>query len=116
MERISIVALVSTSASPPKGIENGVTPYRSTPIFDQDTLPSALRNRHNTKAGVWGVIRVIEGELKLTYLDPSTDKVLNDRMLKAGEHAIVQPQQWHFVTTQGAMKMQVDFYDQPPTV
>ncbi|WP_156475072.1 DUF1971 domain-containing protein, partial [Acetobacter malorum] len=27
-------------------------PYRSTPVFDQDTLPAALRTRHNTKAGV----------------------------------------------------------------
>lgn len=40
-----------------------IRPYRSTPVFDQDTLPAALRARHDTKAGVWGLIRVIEGEL-----------------------------------------------------
>lgn len=87
----------------------GSQPYRSTPVFDQDTLPAALRNRHNTKAGVWGVIKVIEGQLRLTYLDPPAD-----RILKAGERGIVQPQQWHYVTPLGSMKMQVDFFDQSP--
>src|SRR4051812_31020618 len=36
-------------------------PYRSTPVFDDQTLPQALRQAHTTKAGVWGVIRVLEG-------------------------------------------------------
>jgi hemoglobin len=84
-------------------------PYRSTPVFDQDTLPAALRNRHDTKAGVWGVIRVIEGTLKLTYLDPPSETILDPE-----RPGLVLPQQPHFVTPIGAMKMQVDFYDQPP--
>ena len=86
-----------------------VQPYRSTPVFDENTLPAALRNRHNTKAGVWGVIKVTEGELTLTYLDPPSE-----RTLRAGEQGIVAPRQWHFVTPAGPLKIQVDFYDQPP--
>ena len=31
-------------------------PYRSTAIFDEKTLPAALRGEHKTKAGTWGVI------------------------------------------------------------
>ena len=85
-------------------------PYRSTPVFDQDTLPAALRARHNTKAGVWGVIRVLEGELMLTYLDPESSVLLTPD--NPGQ---VLPQQAHFVTPQGAMRMQVEFYDRPPT-
>ena len=89
-----------------------VQPYRSTPVFDQNTLPQALRARHNTKAGVWGVIRVLEGELRLTYLgDPSSEVLLTP-----GQPGLIRPQQPHFVTPLGPMKMQVDFYDQPPTV
>jgi len=84
-------------------------PYRSTPVFDQDTLPAALRGRHDTKAGVWGMIRVIEGRLKLTYLDPPSETILDP-----GRPGLVLPQQPHFVTPIGAMKMQVDFYDHPP--
>ena len=85
-----------------------VRPYRSTPVFDQDTLPAALRARHTTKAGVWGVIRVIEGQLQLTWLDPPS--VL---LLDALTPGLILPQQPHYVTPVGAMKMQVDFYDQP---
>ena len=84
-------------------------PYRSTPVFDQDTLPAALRARHATKAGVWGVIRVLEGELRLTYLEPKSSVLLTPET--PGQ---VLPQQPHFVTPLGPMKMQVDFYDQPP--
>ena len=84
-------------------------PYRSTPVFDQDTLPAALRARHDTKAGVWGVIRVIEGALTLTYLDPSSEVTLTpDRP------GLILPQQAHYVTPVGTMTMQIDFYDQPP--
>jgi tellurite resistance-related uncharacterized protein len=88
-----------------------IQPYRSTPIFDQDSLPAALRGRHDTKAGVWGVIRVFEGELKLTYLDPPSEV-----MLRPDRPGLILPQQPHFVTPVGDMKMRVDFYDQPPLV
>ncbi len=85
------------------------TPYRSTPVFDEQTLPAALRREHRTKAGVWGVIRVLEGQLKLTYLDPSSHLIVS-----AGGYAPVLPDQLHFVEPIGKMKMQVDFYDRDP--
>lgn len=84
-------------------------PYRSTPIFDENSLPVALRERHDTKPGVWGLIRVLEGRLKLTILDP-----LYEAILEPDLPGVVIPQQTHFVTPIGAMKMQVDFYKEPP--
>lgn len=84
-------------------------PYRSTPVFDQDTLPAALRARHSTKAGVWGVIRVLEGELELTYLEPESSVLLTP-----DNPGLVQPQQPHFVTPRGPVRMQVDFHDRAP--
>ncbi len=84
-------------------------PYRSTPVFDHLTLPQVLRNRHDTKAGVWGLIRVLEGAVKLTYLDP-----LSEVVLTPNSPGFILPQQPHFVMPIGSMKMQVDFYDQPP--
>lgn len=83
--------------------------YRSTPVFDENTLPDALRRSHNTKAGVWGIVRVIEGRLKLTYLDPPSEIVL-----EKGGSALLLPRQDHFVVPLGQMKMRVDFYDRPP--
>ena len=84
-------------------------PYRSTPIFDQDTLPKALRVRHDTKEGVWGLIRVLEGRVRLICLDPPSEAILTP------DHpGLVLPRQPHFVQPIGPMKMQVDFYDQAP--
>lgn len=85
------------------------TPYRSTPVFDQDTLPAALRQRHATKAGVWGIVRVIEGKLRLTYLDPPSEILLDPT-----HPGILLPEQPHFVTPEGSVTLQVDFYDRPP--
>ncbi len=84
-------------------------PYRSTPVFDETTLPAALRARHNTKAGVWGMVRVLEGKVKLTYLEPPSEILLDPDT--AG---LLIPEQPHFVEPLGKMRMQVEFYDQPP--
>lgn len=86
-------------------------PYRSTPVFDEVSLPNALRQRHDTKAGVWGVIRVIEGQLRLTLLDPESDHILSP-----DQPGLVEPCQPHFVTPLGPMKMQVDFYSERPGI
>jgi hypothetical protein len=52
--------------------------YRSTPVFDEVTLPAALRADHRTKAGTWGVITVLEGQLRLTFVDPPGSRPLQD--------------------------------------
>jgi tellurite resistance-related uncharacterized protein len=39
-------------------------PYNSTPVFDEKSLPDALRNEHRTKSGTWGLLRVLEGTVK----------------------------------------------------
>ena len=36
--------------------------YKRTAVFDENTLPAGLRREHRTKPGVWGVIRVLDGD------------------------------------------------------
>jgi len=83
--------------------------YRSTPVFDEATLPSALRANHRTKTGTWGVINVLEGQLRLTFVDPHASQ-----MLSPGRPGLVNPGQTHFVTPVGALRMRVDFHDSAP--
>lgn len=85
--------------------------YRSTPVFDEVTLPAALRREHRTKPGVWGVVRVLEGKLKLSLIDPPEDLIISP-----GTPGLLKPDQPHFVEPLGAMKMQVDFYEEPPKI
>lgn len=84
-------------------------PYKSTPVFDENTLPAGLRREHRTKAGTWGVIRVLDGRVRYRVLDPVSETILDpDRP------GLVLPEQPHFVEPLGAMRMQVEFYDRHP--
>ncbi|MHA6692722.1 DUF1971 domain-containing protein [Devosia sp. A449] len=84
-------------------------PYKRTPVFDEKTLPERLRREHRTKAGVWGVIRVLDGRLRYQVLDPPSEQVL-----EPGLPGLVLPDQPHRVEPLGQMRMQVEFYDQMP--
>jgi tellurite resistance-related uncharacterized protein len=84
-------------------------PYGASPVFDETSLPAALRSEHRTKAGVWGLIRVLEGRLKLTVVEPRLESILTPEC-----PGVVLPEQTHFVEPLGPMKMQVDFYNEPP--
>lgn len=84
-------------------------PYRSTPVFDEVTLPAALRAEHRTKAGTWGVIRVLEGRVKLSYIDPASETIITPAV-----PGLILPEQPHFVEPLGAVRVQVDFYGEPP--
>ena len=86
-----------------------VKPYRTTPVFDETSLPAALRAAHSTKAGVWGMVRVLEGRVKLTYLEPESEPVLDPET-----PGPLLPQQVHYVEPLGPMQMCVAFYDSPP--
>lgn len=83
------------------------TPYKSTPVFDERSLPAGLRRDHSTKAGVWGVIRVLEG--RLLY-----ERGGETRTLTPGCPATILPEEVHRVEPLGPMRMQVDFYDKDP--
>ena len=94
----------------PKGSE-APRPYRVTPVFTEASLPAALRKAHSTRAGVWGVIRVLEGELRYRTGEPERETVLSpDRP------GLIAPRQLHSVEPLGPMRMQVEFYDAPPEV
>lgn len=84
-------------------------PYRSTPIFTNVTLPEAFRHAHSTKAGVWGLLKVLKGTI--LYV---TEESGECQMVKAPGTVVILPQQLHSVEPQGVMEMQVDFYHEPP--
>lgn len=86
-------------------------PYRTTPVFDETSLPAALRREHRTKAGAWGVIRVLEGEVVYTTIEP-----MEEQRLSPDRPGLILPEQAHFVTPAGPMRMQVEFYDHPPVL
>jgi tellurite resistance-related uncharacterized protein len=86
-------------------------PYKSTPVFDEVTLPAGLRKEHRTKEGIWGVIQVLEGRLRYRVLEPGSEAILDP------EHpGLIHPDQPHSVEPLGPMRMRVDFYTSPPDI
>ena len=83
----------------------GLTAYRRTPIFTETTLPAALRRRHQTKAGVWGVITIAEGRLRFRRLDP-----LEETMLDPASPGIVAPEEPHEVEPLGPVRFYIEFH------
>jgi tellurite resistance-related uncharacterized protein len=84
-------------------------PYKTTPVFDENSLPEAIRNAHSTKAGVWGLLRVLEGEVRLVFHEPRREVLVTP-----DTPAPIPPQDLHHVEVLGPMRMQVEFYREPP--
>ncbi|NIJ16301.1 DUF1971 domain-containing protein [Sphingobium vermicomposti] len=83
-------------------------PYRSTPVFVQGTLANALHVRHDTKFGVLGLTRVLEGHLK-SHISASAVRNSSHAYPRARHSATIA-----ILTPLGDMKMQLDSYDQKP--
>ncbi|MBK6297186.1 MAG: DUF1971 domain-containing protein [Sphingomonadales bacterium] len=84
-------------------------PYAASPIFDDQTLPAALRNDHRTKTGTWGLLRVLDGEVRLIFTEPRIE-----HRVTPDSPAIIPPQATHYVVPVCAMRMQVEFFRERP--
>jgi len=90
-------------------LPSDVRPYRRTDVFTEATLPAGLRKAHSTKAGVWGLIHVIEGRLAYRIRDdrrPASETVLCPGALPA----VVEPTILHEVEPLGPVKFYVEFH------
>lgn len=72
-------------------------------------MPAELRRGHRTRRGVWGVIRVLDGRVRYRVLDP-----VSELILEPGHPGLMRPDQPHFVEPLGAMRMQIEYYNQLP--
>lgn len=84
-------------------------PYKTTPVFDQDSLPDAIRTEHRTKEGTWGLLRVLEGAATLVFVDPPREVAVDP-----SSPGMIPPQMAHFVRLGGPVRLQVEFYREPP--
>lgn len=101
----SSAQLAPPDSPPVRSLPSDVTAYKRTPEFTQSTVPQGLKRRHNTKAGVWGRIRVVEGELIYRILEPE----IEEHRLSPGVDGIVEPRVDHQVATIGPVRFFVEF-------
>jgi tellurite methyltransferase len=85
----------------------GFAPYKTTPTFEVDTIPSGLRKDHSTKPGVWARIRVLAGRLEYTVEQP----LARTSTLEPGKDGIVVAEVPHRVTPlDREVRFYVEFY------
>ena len=92
-----------------KALPEQVVAYEQTPEFTESSVPAALLRSHRTKPGVWGVIRVLEGELVYRILEPH----VAEHVLAPGIDGIVEPANPHEVEPRGRVRFYVEFCRAP---
>lgn len=78
--------------------------YKRTDTFTQDTIPAGLRRAHTTKAGVWALIRVLEGELQFAIEGEIPE------ILSKSNPGLVEPEIPHHVDPIGPVKFYIEFF------
>ena len=86
-------------------IPENCQPYKKTPVFTEDTVPAGILNDHATKAGVWGLLTVLEGTLD--YVVPSKD---HRQKVTTETRAIIEPEVLHHVEPLGPVRFFVEFW------
>ncbi len=93
----------------PRSLPEQVAAYRRTDEFSEASVPAALLRSHNTKAGVWGLIHVLDGELAYRITDPRrapSEQILTPQ----GPAGVVEPTILHEVEPRGRVRSYVESY------
>lgn len=88
-----------------KSLPQNVQAYQRTPEFTEETVPPGLKKRHNTKAGVWARIRILEGSLLYRILEPA----IEEHRLSPGHDGIIEPQIEHQIEMNEPVRFYVEF-------
>lgn len=87
--------------------------YKSTDIFTQQNIPKLFLYEQNTKAGVYGKIVVLQGQVKFYGFKTRRGEIEIERQINAGEFAVSAPQYWHKVELLTKdTQFRVEFYAQ----
>lgn len=92
----------------PKSLPEGLERYSRTPEFTPASLPEKLTAFHSTKAGVWGVINVLEGAVSYRLEPPHDAEVIATQ----GETIIIEPTIAHRVAFETPGRFFVEFFRQ----
>ncbi len=88
-----------------KTLPDGLTAYQQTAEFTQQTIPKGLLKAHQTKAGTWARIIVLEGQLDYQILEPK----VSQWTLSPACIGIVEPEIRHQVAANGAVRFYLEF-------
>ena len=87
-------------------VRAGFELVRTTPTFDNVSVPAALLGTHQVAPGAWGRLVVRSGELVFVF-DDSVDMPIR---VGAGGHVAIPPERPHHLELDGPTTFAVEFY------
>jgi tellurite methyltransferase len=86
-------------------LPEGLRLARTAGPFDAATLPAGLRKEHRIAEATWGVLRVIQGSVRLSI---ATDPAITVGLTR-GERQSIPPGVPHSLTLDGPFRLAIDF-------
>ncbi|HEY0324873.1 MAG TPA: DUF1971 domain-containing protein [Allosphingosinicella sp.] len=97
---------------PASALPAHVRPYHRTPEFTEASVPAGLLKSHATKAGTWGLVHVLAGELVLRFTDERRREA--ELRLRPGDSSgVIEPTISHEVRPLGPVRFFVEFHRVP---
>ncbi|HHK6021718.1 SAM-dependent methyltransferase TehB [Neisseria subflava] len=85
--------------------------YKQMPVWTADEIPEALLSKHNTAAGTWGCLNVLQGRLNFNEVDEAGNITATYELTPESDDWIIHPQAWHFIAPQTQdTEIQLSFY------
>lgn len=79
---------------------------RTSPVWDEHTLPRALERDHRLATSTWGVLRVLEGQLRFVATTSSHVEVI----VTASTAQSIPPEVSHEVHAAGPARFAIEFF------
>lgn len=88
--------------------------YKELPVWMQQMIPQGFKKQHNTKAGTWAKLTVLQGEVNFVMLDESGNVQSEHTFSPEQQPPFIEPQAWHkIVSTSDDVQCQLKFYCTP---
>ncbi|MGT2907687.1 SAM-dependent methyltransferase TehB [Streptococcus dentiloxodontae] len=81
--------------------------YKRMPNWTAQTMPEAIKRRHNTKVGTYGKLTVLSGQIKFIEMTEDDEELAEHIFTSDTQTPFVQPQVWHRVE---ALTEDLEFY------
>lgn len=82
------------------------TCYKTVGPFDADSLPEGLKREHRLKAGTWGLLTLMEGEVAFVW----DDEEGGEDVLRAPATIVVPPEIPHHLRLVGPFRLGIGFH------
>ena len=89
-----------------KLLPENVTHYASSPEFNENSVPRRLLTSHQTKAGTWAKIVVLEGRIRFRNLEDDFSEI----DLSIDQPGVVEPEVRHLIEPLGRVRFFLEFY------